>query len=206
MAYLIRDAYVVEKFYSNLAEASLGINSGSFITEENIASNALYLGSIITTRNATDLNNILQSIFVPSSGTTINGSVASPPLGYTAESESNKQSTLVPDSTGVKYPSISALQAQAEITTTSSLSNSTMGKYIFFNPSTDINITITAADLYSKHIIHFVNESAYTITFVAGSSTVFNSTGKAFVLNTGGSGHIVRKGATNKFFINIENP
>jgi hypothetical protein len=192
--------------YSNLSEAVLAINSAVFTTEENIAANSLYLGSICMTRNATNLNNVLQVIFVPSQGTTANGSVASPPLGYVAENESNKQLTLVPDDTGVKYPSISSLQAQTEVTTTSALSNTTIGKYIFFNPSANITITITAGNLYANHIVNFINESSYTVTFAQGSSTTFNTTTKGYVLQVGGSGKIVRKGATNLICVDIDNP
>jgi hypothetical protein len=195
-----------QKYYSNLSEAALGINSGYFKTEENIAANGLYLGSICMTRNGTNLNNIQEFIFVPSQGTTTNGSIASPPLGYTAENQANKQLTLVPDNTGVKYPSISALQAQVDITTTSSLSDTTIGKQIFFNPTGSITITVTASTLYDNHVVNFINESAYTVTFSQGASTTFNPTTKGFVLQVGGSGKLIRKGTTNLIFIDILNP
>jgi hypothetical protein len=195
-----------QRYYSNLAEAVSSINSGSFVTEENIAANGLYLGSICMTRSGSNLNNILEFIFVPSQGTTTNGSIASPPLGYIAENEANKQLTLVPDNTGVKYPSISALQAQADITTTSSLSDTTIGKQIFFNPTAPITITVTASTLYDKHVVNFINESAYTVTFTEGASTTFNPTTKGFILQVGGSGKLVRKGTTNVIFVDISNP
>ena len=64
-----------QKYYNNLSEALTGINSAVFVTEENIANNGLYLGSIAMIYGTTNLNNILQAVFVPSQGTTINGSI-----------------------------------------------------------------------------------------------------------------------------------
>ncbi|MGK0464781.1 tail fiber domain-containing protein [Clostridium sp.] len=96
-----------QKYYNNLTEAVLGINSASFNTEENIAANGLYLGSIAMIYGTTDLDNILQAVFVPSQGTTTNGSTTLPPLGYTPEDEDNKSQTVTASS--LKYPSNNAV-------------------------------------------------------------------------------------------------
>jgi lysophospholipase L1-like esterase len=63
----------------------------------------------VLTRNTVDLSNISQAIFAPSIGTTANGSVASPALGYNAEDLANKQNSLLVDGTGSKYPTVDAV-------------------------------------------------------------------------------------------------
>jgi hypothetical protein len=98
-----------QKYYNNLAESILGINSAVFQTEENIAANGLYLGSIAMIYGTTDLANILQAVFVPSQGTTTNGSITLPPLGYTPEDEDKKAQTLTASSS--LYPSNDAVIA-----------------------------------------------------------------------------------------------
>jgi hypothetical protein len=196
-----------QKYYNNLTEAVTGINSATFITEENVASNALYLGSIVMIYGTTSLNNILQAVFVPSQGTTTNGSASTPPLGYVAEDESNKQSTLAPDSTGTKYPSVEALQQQTEITTAETLIASDIGKYIFCNPATAISITVDYTQLAVKHSNYFKNESAHDVTFVAnaGNSTVLTGA-NGLVLQPGGTAYLLRKGNANTTYIEIYNP
>lgn len=98
-----------QRFFTNLSEAILAINSDVFVTDDDISNNGLYLGAIVLTRNSTNLSNIIQAIFVPSQGTTTNGSVpSSAPLGYTPEDVANKQNTLAPDGTGSKYPTVDA--------------------------------------------------------------------------------------------------
>jgi hypothetical protein len=100
-----------QKYYNNLTEAVTGLNSSVFNTEENISNNGLYLGSIVMIYGTTNLNNIIQTVFVPSQGTTTNGSVIAPPLGYTPEDEANKQNNLASDGTGLKYPTVDAVNA-----------------------------------------------------------------------------------------------
>jgi hypothetical protein len=197
-----------QKVYDNLNQAVLAINSETFITEQNIASNGLYLGSICMTRNASNLNNILEVIFVPSQGTTVNGSVTSTPLGYIAENESNKQLSLVPDSVGVKYPTISALQAQSEINSTSDLESNTIGKSIFFtHVGTSININIILSNLYPNHNTYFINLDTGTlnVTFVEGAGTVLRGN-NGLVLKPGSTAYLLRRGSTSTVFIDISNP
>jgi hypothetical protein len=192
-----------QKYYNNLTESIIGINSTYFITEENIENNGLYLGSICMIYGATDLNNSQQVIFVPSQGTTTNGSTTIPPLGYVAEDESNKQMTLIPDPSGNKYPSISAFHAQEYIDSTGTLPNDNIGKHIFFNP-TGANIYITInSSLSNNYIIYFINESSnYTVTFSpeVGSNVTF---GNVTEIPANGSGYLIRKVNTDKFYVTI---
>tara|TARA_R110000823_G_scaffold214021_1_gene343908 strand:+ start:96390 stop:98705 length:2316 start_codon:yes stop_codon:yes gene_type:complete len=97
--------------HPSLTEAITSLNSAAFQTEENIANNGLYLGSLALKRSATDLTSEIEAIFIPSQGTTTNGSVTAPPLGYTPEDEANKQDSLAVDGTGLKYPTVDAINA-----------------------------------------------------------------------------------------------
>jgi hypothetical protein len=83
-----------QRYFANLNDAINAINSEEFITDANISNNGLYLGAIVLTRNSTNLSNLTEAIFVPSQGTTTNGSAQTPPLGYTAENVSNKKTDL----------------------------------------------------------------------------------------------------------------
>ena len=98
-------------YYNNLNEAVLAINSGAFLTEENIENNGLYLGSIAMIYGTTNLSTIAQAIFIPSRGTTTNGSIATTPIGYTPENIANKQDSLATDGTGIKYATVDAINA-----------------------------------------------------------------------------------------------
>jgi hypothetical protein len=100
-----------QRVFTTLNAAITAINSDFFITDLDIAENGLYLGAIVLTRNAVDLSNISQVIFAPSIGTTANGSVASPALGYTAEDVANKQNNLAVDGTGAKYTTVDAVNS-----------------------------------------------------------------------------------------------
>jgi hypothetical protein len=105
-----------QRYFSNLNEAVTSINSDVFITDDDIYNNGLYLGAIVLTRNATLLNTLTQAIFVPSLGTTTNGSVpSSAPLGYTPEDVANKQNNLVVDGTGAKYPTVDGVNAGLDL-------------------------------------------------------------------------------------------
>ena len=98
-------------YYNNLNEAVLAINSGAFLTEENIENNGLYLGSIAMIYGTTNLSTIAQAIFIPSRGTTTNGSIATTPIGYTPENIANKQDSLATDGTGIKYATVDTINA-----------------------------------------------------------------------------------------------
>jgi hypothetical protein len=100
-----------QRVFTTLNAAITALNSDVFVTDLDIAENGLYLGAIVLTRNTVDLSNISQAIFAPSIGTTANGSVASPALGYTAENVANKQNSLLVDGTGAKYTTVDAVNA-----------------------------------------------------------------------------------------------
>jgi hypothetical protein len=100
-----------QRVFTTLNAAITALNSDVFVTDLDIAENGLYLGAIVLTRNTVNLSNISQAIFAPSIGTTANGSVASPALGYTAEDVANKQNTLAVDGTGAKYTTVDAVNA-----------------------------------------------------------------------------------------------
>ena len=100
-----------QRVFTTLNAAITALNSDIFVTDLDIAENGLYLGAIVLTRNTVDLSNISQAIFAPSIGTTANGSVASPALGYTAEDVANKQNSLAVDGTGAKYTTVDAVNA-----------------------------------------------------------------------------------------------
>jgi hypothetical protein len=98
-----------QRFFNNLNEAVTAINSDVFITNDDISDNGLYLGAIVLIRGTTNLSLLAQAIFVPSIGTTTNGSTAAAPLGYTPEDVANKQNNLTVDGTGAKYPTVDAV-------------------------------------------------------------------------------------------------
>jgi hypothetical protein len=104
-----------QRVFTTLNAAITALNSDIFITDLDISENGLYLGAIVLTRNTVDLSNISQAIFAPSIGTTANGSVASPALGYTAEDVANKQNSLVVDGTGAKYPTVDAVNSGLDL-------------------------------------------------------------------------------------------
>ena len=95
--------------FVDLNTAINNLNSDIFITDSDIENNGLYLGAIAVTRNNINLTTSTECIFIPSQGTTVNGSVASPPLGYTAENAANKQNSLIADGSGAKYPTVDAI-------------------------------------------------------------------------------------------------
>jgi hypothetical protein len=100
-----------EKYFDNLNQAITAIESDIFITDSDISNNGLFLGSIVLIRGATALNTLAQAIFVPSAGTSSNGSVATAPLGYIPEDVANKQNNLNVDGSGAKYPTVDAVNS-----------------------------------------------------------------------------------------------
>jgi hypothetical protein len=200
--------------FTSLNEALLAINSNIFITEDDISENGLYLGSIAITRNATVLNNIVSAIFVPSQGTTTNGSVPNAPLGYTPEDEANKQDSLVVDGTGAKYPTVDAvntglaLKAEIEpsqiiITTTVSITTDTLdnlgytqkGKNVVIDNGVNaINITVNGGTdflaSYLKHgtgAITFVQGAGRTLTQVDATSVLSGVVGSTATISSVGT-------------------
>jgi hypothetical protein len=76
-----------QRFFNNLNEAVTAINSDIFITDSDILNNGLYLGAIVLIRGTTNLSLLAQAIFVPSQGTSANGSI--PAIALPSLSEVN---------------------------------------------------------------------------------------------------------------------
>ncbi|CAH56673.1 peptidase [Flavobacterium phage 11b] len=99
-----------QRSFVDMNTAVNNINSAPFITDNDIENNGLYLGAIAITRNNINLSTTTEVIFIPSQGTTVNGSFATPALGYNAEDVANKQNNLNTDGTGAKYPTVDAVK------------------------------------------------------------------------------------------------
>ena len=65
-----------QKVYTTLSNAFEAISSESFIVEKNISDNALFLGSIILSKNCTDLSATDRALFIPAAGISSMGSVS----------------------------------------------------------------------------------------------------------------------------------
>jgi hypothetical protein len=104
-----------QRSFVDINTAINNINSDPFITDVDIENNALYLGAIAITRNNINLSTSTEVIFIPSQGTTVNGSFATPALGYTAEDAANKQNNLTVDGTGAKYPTVDAVNTSLNL-------------------------------------------------------------------------------------------
>lgn len=105
--------------YATLADAEAAIFTRSFTTESNIAQNGIIRAYIILKNNATSLQNANDALIVEaqkfggiaSGGTafTLTNIIAA--LGYTPENVANKQNSLAVDGTGIKYPTVDAVNA-----------------------------------------------------------------------------------------------
>jgi hypothetical protein len=188
-----------QRVFTTLNAAITALNSDVFITDLDISENGLYLGAIVLTRNTVNLSNISQAIFAPSIGTTANGSVASPALGYTAEDVANKQNSLVVDGTGAKYTTVDAVNAglsgkaniaSPALTGTPTAPTATEGT----------NTTQIATTAFSKanSDSSLVDAKAYADTLVVGlldDRGNFDASGNLFPsLGGSGSGGAVLKG------------
>jgi hypothetical protein len=183
-----------QRVFTTLNAAITAINSDFFVTDLDIAENGLYLGAIVLTRNTVDLSNISQAIFAPSIGTTANGSVASPALGYTAEDVANKQNSLAVDGTGAKYTTVDAVNSglNAKISgtgTTNQLARFTasgaVGNSGLLSDGTNItfpnNATFNGASLFNGNLFaDFINPN----------------TGNLLTILNGGSNNLLIKGKT----------
>jgi hypothetical protein len=193
-----------QRVFTTLNAAITALNSDAFVTDLDIAENGLYLGAIVLTRNTVDLSNISQAIFAPSIGTTANGSVASPALGYTAEDVANKQNSLAVDGTGAKYTTVDAVNAGlntkisglgttnqlAKFTASGAVGNSS----IFDNGNAGIGTTATGEKLSVNGNIVIVSNGSLKFgnvsnnNNVAGISQVNGFGLKVGVFKAGGGG------------------
>lgn len=108
--------------YDTLEDAEANIKVESFVTETNIAENAIFRSYLIVKKNATDLSNLAQAKFIPVDkfGNVITGNTALTyanivsALGYTPENVANKATdfTTINDTL---YPSVEAVKEQLDL-------------------------------------------------------------------------------------------
>jgi len=109
--------------YNSFNDATIALPTQSFVTEQNIADNAVFRCYLIIQQGTTNLASAVaggtaQFIPVDKFGNVIgNGSVALTysnivaALGYTPENVANKQNSLAIDGTSTKYPTVDAVNA-----------------------------------------------------------------------------------------------
>jgi hypothetical protein len=175
-----------QRVFTTLNAAITALNSDLFVTDLDIAENGLYLGAIVLTRNTVDLSNISQAIFAPSIGTTANGSVASPALGYTAEDVANKQNSLTVDGTGSKYTTVDAVNAglsgKASLdgggkVPLSQINDALLGSVNYkgtYNASTNLPALPSATTNKGNYYVVTNNGTQFAINFVAGDWIISN--------------------------------
>jgi hypothetical protein len=103
--------------YSTLDEAEKAINTRSFIVESNIALQAIARAFIIMRHNTTDLTNPTTSKIIESQkfggitsgGTAVTNEQILTALGFTPENTADKQNSLAIDGSGVKFPTVDAV-------------------------------------------------------------------------------------------------
>jgi hypothetical protein len=183
-----------QRVFTTLNAAITALNSDVFVNDLDISENSLYLGAIVLTRNTVDLSNISQAIFAPSIGTTANGSVASPALGYTAEDVANKQNSLAVDGTGAKYGTVDAVNAGLNTKISGSGTTNQMARF------TASGAVGNSGLLSDGTNITFSNNGTFN------GSALFNSnlftdlinpnTGNLLTILNGGSNNLLIKGNT----------
>lgn len=109
--------------YNSFTLARNAAFTESFTTEQNIADNAIFRCLIIMQKTCTDLQSAITAgdaeiIHIGKFGNAVGGSTAAltfaniiAVLGYTPENVANKQDSLAVDGTGVKYPTVDAVNS-----------------------------------------------------------------------------------------------
>lgn len=108
-----------QNIYNTLDEAEKAIATRSFVAESNIAQNGVNRGYVIMKHNTSSLQNASDAklIEVTKFGGLSSGGLAltfaniTAALGYTPEDASNKQNSLATDGTGVKFPTVDAVNS-----------------------------------------------------------------------------------------------
>jgi len=103
--------------YNSLAEAENAILTRSFVVESNIAQNGITRAYVILRNSATSLQNTSDAKIVEttkfggvaSGGVSLSDAAIIAALGYTPENLVNKQNNLSVDGSGVKYPTVDAV-------------------------------------------------------------------------------------------------
>ncbi|MDD5648889.1 MAG: hypothetical protein PHF86_00485 [Candidatus Nanoarchaeia archaeon] len=164
-----------QKVYTTLANAFESISTETFILEKNIGDNALFLGSIVLSKNCTDLSDPDRARFIPATGINSTGIVSSfPTLQQSYDISSSPQITGILTIDGSLYatsiPSLNTLLTPNSSTATEVRFDKIQG-YIYGttdSPITD-NLTMSASDailgvtdlIISKKIA----EPTYPVTF-----------------------------------------
>ena len=109
--------------YASMNEALLYVQTDEFATEQNIAENAIFRAFLIIKKEVTNLTTAVaadEAHFIPVDkfGHVIGGASVAltyasiiAAFGFTPEDVANKQDSLTPDGTGVKYPTVDAVNA-----------------------------------------------------------------------------------------------
>jgi len=109
-----------QNIYNSLAEAESAILTRSFVVETNIAANGITRAYVILRNSATSLQNINDAKIiettkfggVASGGVSLSDAAIIAALGFTPENVANKQNSLAVDGTGVKFPTVDAINGE----------------------------------------------------------------------------------------------
>ena len=116
---LVRVQYGQET-YGSLSEAEAAISTRSYAVESNIALNGITRAYLLVKEGSTSLTNTANAKFVDagkfgsitSGGGAITLASIIAALGYTPENDANKQNSLATDGSGVKYPTVDAVNTK----------------------------------------------------------------------------------------------
>ena len=116
---LVRVQYGQET-YGSLSEAEAAISTRSYSVESNIALNGITRAYLLVKEGSTSLTNTANAKFVDagkfgsitSGGGAITLASIIAALGYTPENDANKQNSLATDGSGVKYPTVDAVNTK----------------------------------------------------------------------------------------------
>jgi hypothetical protein len=123
--------------YNSLEDAEAAIKIESFVTETNIAENAIFRSYLIVKKNATDLSNPAQAKFIPVDkfGNVITGNTALTyttiiaALGFTPEDSANKATNFTVVNHTL-YPTVEAVEDRIALIPSGSGSYTVIGKNV----------------------------------------------------------------------------
>lgn len=176
--------------YATISEAEAAISTRNFNVESNIALNGITRAYLLVKEGTTSLSNPTYAKFVDagkfgsitSGGGAITLSAIIAALGYTPENVANKQNSLATDGSGVKYPTVDAVNTKvSNIDNTSDLnkpiSTATQTALNLKENTANKNIANGYAGLGSdgKLISSQLPSITITDTFVVGSQSAMLS-------------------------------
>lgn len=186
---LVRVQYGQET-YGSISEAEAAISTRSYAVESNIALNGITRAYLLVKEGSTSLTNTANAKFVDagkfgsitSGGGAITLASIIAALGYTPENDANKQNSLATDGSGVKYPTVDAVNTKvSNINNTSDLnkpiSTATQTALNLKENTSNKNIANGYAGLGSdgKLISSQLPSITITDTFVVGSQSAMLS-------------------------------